>query len=104
VIWLDYPFATVMRRALYRTVRRALLREELYSGNRESFRMAFLSRDSILWWVGTTHGRRREQYRALFVDPTFARLERVALKSPGEATRFLAGRSTYAPPDAAHPR
>jgi adenylate kinase family enzyme len=104
VIWLDYPFATVMRRALYRTVRRALLREELYSGNRESFRMAFLSRDSILWWVVTTHGRRREQYRALFVDPTFARLERVALKSPGEATRFLAGRSTYAPPDAAHPR
>ncbi len=38
VVWLDYPFATVLRRALYRTARRALLREELYGGNRETFR------------------------------------------------------------------
>ena len=38
VVWLDYPFATVLRRALYRTARRALLREQLYGGNRETFR------------------------------------------------------------------
>ena len=38
VVWLDYPFATVLWRALYRTARRALLREQLYSGNRETFK------------------------------------------------------------------
>ena len=66
VVWLDYPFATVLRRALYRTARRALLREELYSGNRETFRKSLLSRDSILWWVVTTWGRRRREYPGLF--------------------------------------
>jgi adenylate kinase family enzyme len=40
LVWLDYSFPTVLRRALHRTARRALLREELYSGNRESFRKA----------------------------------------------------------------
>ena len=42
VVWLDYPFATVLWRALYRTARRALLREQLYSGNRETFKRALL--------------------------------------------------------------
>jgi adenylate kinase family enzyme len=89
VIWLDYSFPTVLRRALYRTVRRALLREELYSGNRESFRKAFLSRDSILWWVVTTWARRRREYRELFEQAAFAHLEVVALANPREAESFL---------------
>ena len=49
-----------------RTIRRVLTQEELYSGNRESLRMAFLSRESILWWVITTFHRRRKRYRQLF--------------------------------------
>ena len=50
-IWLNYPFPIVLGRALVRTLRRIVLREELFGGNRESFRRAFLSRGSILWWV-----------------------------------------------------
>ena len=89
VVWLDYPFATVLRRALYRTARRALLREELYGGNRETFRKALLSRDSILWWVVTTHGRRRREFPVLFEQAAFAHLEVAALGSPREAGSFL---------------
>jgi adenylate kinase family enzyme len=89
VIWLDYPFATVLRRALYRTARRALLREEVYSGNRETFRKALLSRESILWWVVTTWGRGRREYRELFRQNAFPHLEVVALGSPREADSFL---------------
>jgi adenylate kinase family enzyme len=89
VIWLDYSFATVLQRALYRTARRAHLRQELYSGNRETFRRALLSRDSILWWVVTTWGRRRREYRELFEQAAFAHLEVIALASPREADRFL---------------
>jgi adenylate kinase family enzyme len=88
-IWLDYPFATVLWRALYRTARRVLLREQLFSGNRESFRKAVLSRDSILWWVVTTWGRRRREYRELFAGRAFAHLEVIAFGSPREAERFL---------------
>lgn len=54
VVWLDVPYATAVRRVLWRTFRRSLSREELWNGNRESFRIAF-SRDSIVWWVLRTH-------------------------------------------------
>jgi adenylate kinase family enzyme len=89
VIWLNYPFPTVLWRALYRTMRRALLREELFSGNRESLKMAFLSRDSILLWVVTTHRRRLDEYPQLFARPEFAHLQVLQLERPVQATRFL---------------
>ena len=44
-IWLNYSFATIAWRGLVRTLTRCLRREELYSGNRETLRQAFLSRD-----------------------------------------------------------
>ena len=50
-VWLNYPFPIVLGRALVRTLRRIVLREELFGGNRELFRKTFLSRESILWWV-----------------------------------------------------
>ena len=49
VIWLNYGFPLVLWRALTRTVRRVLTQEDLFSANRESLRLAFFSRDSILW-------------------------------------------------------
>ena len=58
-IWLNYGFGTTMGRALSRTLRRAFRSEPLYAGNRESLQKAFLSHESILLWVLTTHGPRR---------------------------------------------
>jgi hypothetical protein len=78
VIWLNYAFAVVFWRAVIRTLRRALTQEEIFSGNRESLRMAFFSRDSILWWVLTTFHRRRKHHRMLFdrrTSPQLAYLE-----------------------------
>ena len=54
IVWLDIPYGKALRRAVSRTFRRALWREELWNGNRESFRIA-LSRDSIVLWVIRTH-------------------------------------------------
>jgi adenylate kinase family enzyme len=61
VVWLDLPRRTALRRVLWRTTRRSLTREELWNGNRESFRNAF-SRDSIVWWVITRHGTHRKKW------------------------------------------
>lgn len=66
-----------------------LLREQLYSGNRETFRRAFLSRDSILWWVVITWRRRRREYPILFAQAAFAHLRIVRLDNPREAGSFL---------------
>jgi adenylate kinase family enzyme len=89
VIWLNYVFPLVLWRALTRTVRRVLTQEELFSGNRESLRMAFFSRESILWWVLTTFHRRRKQYRVLFDTATFPQLVYVELRNSTEAENFL---------------
>ena len=91
VIWLNYSFPIVLRRALTRTIRRVLRQEELFSGNRESLRMAFLSRESILWWVITTFHRRRRHYRQLFDKATISQLAYVEFRSPSEARNFLRG-------------
>jgi adenylate kinase family enzyme len=56
IVWLDVPYRTAVRRVLSRTFRRSLSREELWNGNRESFRLA-LSRDSIILWVVQNHRR-----------------------------------------------
>lgn len=94
VIWLNYGSPLVLWRALTRTVRRMLTQEELFSANRESLRLAFFSRDSILWWVLTTFHRRRKQYRVLFDRRTSPQLVYVELRNPSEAKHFLAGLET----------
>ena len=56
VIWLRPPFIVTYWRLLKRTIGRALTREVLWGTNRESWRLAFFSRDSILLW-GITNWR-----------------------------------------------
>src|SRR5207344_1582212 len=88
VIWLNYVFPLVLWRALKRTARRVLTQEELFSGNRESLRMALFSRESILWWVLTTFHRRHKQYRVLFEKITSSQLVYVELRNRSEARHF----------------
>ena len=90
VIWLNYPFGLVLRRALYRTTRRVFWQERLFAGNRETFRQAFLSRDSMLWWVIQTYHRRRREYPALFAQPQYSHLEIITFDHPRQTRQFLA--------------
>lgn len=89
VVWLNYNFPLVFRRALSRTFRRFITREMLFNDNRESFRNTFLSTDSILLWVIKTHGRRRREYRELFEGATYPDLEVIECTKPEEASLFL---------------
>ncbi|MDD5646695.1 MAG: adenylate kinase [Candidatus Bipolaricaulis sp.] len=89
LVWLDYSLPRVFWRLLGRTLRRAVLREPLWHGNRESLRKSFLSRESILLWAVKTHRRRRAQYRALAADPQNRHLTVIRLGSPREADRWL---------------
>ena len=91
VVWLDYPFWRVFGQLLRRTLRRSLRREELWSGNRESLRMSFFSRDSILLWAIRTYGRRKRQYPELLARPEHGHLKLIRLRSPAETRRWLGG-------------
>ena len=85
IIWLDLPFRTVARRIWVRTLRRIRGREELWAGNRETWRDAFFSRDSLFVWIVTTHRARRRRY----LD-RLDRYEFVRLRSQREIEEWLA--------------
>jgi adenylate kinase family enzyme len=97
VVWLDYSFPTVFFRLLARTVRRSLRKEELWAGNRETFGK-MLSRDSIVWWMATTHRRRHLQCLAAKEKLRAAPTEFVHLTSPLEAELWLSALATRVDP------
>ena len=90
IIWLNYPFRVVLWRALYRTVKRAVTQEELFSGNRESFRKSFLSQESILLWVVSSYRRLRRNYRRILYNGDYPHLQVIELRGPDQAEKLIA--------------
>lgn len=89
VVWLDYSFGLVLWRSLRRAVWRSATGVELWSGNRETWRQTFFSRDSILLWVLQTYHQRRREYPLLFSQPEYTHLSVVRVRSPREAQDWL---------------
>jgi len=91
VVWLNYSFPRVLWRGLTRSLRRGFTREPLWHGNRESLRRIFLSRDSILVWIITTHARRRREFAELRRSGRYPQLEWIEFTDPRQAERWLSG-------------
>lgn len=89
VVWLNFSRPVVFARVIRRTLRRGLTREKLWAGNRESFRKAFLSRDSILVWSFTTWRKNRLRYAELRSGASYPHLRWHELTSPAAARAFL---------------
>jgi adenylate kinase family enzyme len=84
IVWLDLPLRTKLFRIFRRTLRRVRTSEVLWGTNVDTWRGAFLSRDSLFMWLLKTHFRNR---RAL---PEFlAPYPHVRLRSQQEVARFL---------------
>ncbi len=89
LVWLDYPFLTAFRQLLGRTTRRVFKGTELWSGNRERFLTQLFTRDSIFWWLISTHRRHRREYADLVGSGTVEHLRVFRLASPAETRRWL---------------
>jgi adenylate kinase family enzyme len=89
IVWLNFSRAVVFSRIVRRTVRRSLLREPLWHGNRESIARAFFSKDSIILWSLSTYHKNRAKYRALRESGAFGHLQWHELRTPSEAARLL---------------
>lgn len=90
LIWLRLPWRTSFRRLFWRTVSRAWTRQPLYNptGPRESWRLSFLSRKSILWWSISHHRAhiRSTRERLARLGPGVTVYE---LRSPAEVDSFI---------------
>ena len=89
IVWLNFSRTVVFSRVIRRTLRRGVTREELWSGNRESLRMALFSKESILLWSFTTFAKNRAKFAAARESGEHPHLRWHELRSPGEARRFL---------------
>ncbi len=89
IVWLNYSFPRTFYRALNRTTRRALTGEEMWSGNRETFGKAFLSRDSILLWVLTSYHEKRRRYSRLLGEDNLSEKEIFIFRHPKQTEEFL---------------
>ena len=93
VIWLDFSFSRTMYQVTKRAMVRSLTRRELWpgTGNKESFRRAIFSRESIIRWAFKTYRGNRRRYTAARADDTYAHINFIRLKSPKECTAYLNG-------------
>jgi len=89
VIWLDYSRFVVMWRVLKRTITRIITKEELWAGNRETFKNSFLAKDAIVFWAWNTYKKRKEQYSKMLKENPFKIKEFIVLKRPREAEALM---------------
>ncbi len=90
VIWLDYFMIINLWRLFHRTIRRSWFQHDLWgTGNTESWRAQFMSKDSLFLWLLDSYARRKQEYPAMFADPQYSHLTIIHLRSPFETTRWL---------------
>lgn len=83
VVWVDYSFWRTIRQAVWRAASRASRRQELWpgTGNCETFRRSFFSRDSIILWTLKTWRNNRRRYLADMRDPQYQHIRFVRLRN-----------------------
>ncbi|HWD50412.1 MAG TPA: hypothetical protein VG309_10820 [Rhizomicrobium sp.] len=86
IVWLDYPKRVVMRRVVWRSIKRAIDRKELWpgTGNRENVRM-WLEKDHPIRWAWDTFEQRRSEYEQGFADPENKTAKLIRLRDPRDA-------------------
>jgi adenylate kinase family enzyme len=93
VVWLDLPRRVVMRRLVWRTLRRVAGRAELWNGNRERWHNVFTwdRNESVISWGWHSYGSNRVRYASAMADPALGHVLFVRLTSAGAVRRFLRG-------------
>jgi adenylate kinase family enzyme len=91
IVWLDLARWVTVPRVVRRTIRRGVRRQELWSGNRESLRLA-LRPDSIVWFAWREHPKYNRRYSDLMdsgATAAMTHLEWIRLRSPRAVRKWL---------------
>ena len=88
LVWLDYDRAVVMYRVIRRSLVRAMLRTELWAGNRERWLHIWRPSHPIRW-AWSTWRRRRREFEERIGQRDYADLVVLRLRRPGEAEKLL---------------
>ena len=94
IIWLNYSFARVLYRAIFRSFKRAVTKEVVFSENTESFKHSFFSKESIILWVIKTHGKNKEKYSKFLHNKRYSEKQVITLKSQAQTDQFISKLAT----------
>lgn len=92
VVWVNPPRWRAISRVVTRTVRRAAIRQELWNGNRETWKGLHFWRgaDSVLWWAWTSYGPTLDRYEAGMRETALSASPRwYRLRTRRDIERFL---------------
>ena len=98
-VWLDLPLRTCLPRLIRRSIGRAATGQELFAGNRETFRH-LASRDSILWWGPAHHHRHRRRWAQRLHPLNAGGLPVLHLDQPAAVAPQLRAHGLLAPKEA----
>ena len=90
LIWLDYAMPVILWQLIRRTIRRVWSQEVLWNNNRETWRGALFSRDSLFVWAFKKQWSRRKLYPTLLQQPEYAHLTIFRWRSPRQMRQWLA--------------
>ncbi|MDP6822308.1 MAG: adenylate kinase [Dehalococcoidia bacterium] len=91
LIWLDLPFRTSFGRVIMRTIRRCRDKERICGDNYETWRKAFLSRDSLLLYLlkrRLFRNKSSKDQREKLIRERGSHLDVIRLKSARALDRF----------------
>jgi adenylate kinase family enzyme len=90
LVWLDYPLQLTLWRLFRRTIKRIVTQEDLWNtGNRETWKSQFWSRDSLFLWAVRSHERYRHEYANLLKQPEYSHLQVYRFSKPAEANEWF---------------
>jgi adenylate kinase family enzyme len=89
LLWLNYPIHTVLMQAIQRTLVRALTRQVIHNGNRESFLTSFFRKESMILWAMRTYYPRMYEYRSLISEGRYPNLQVYELRNHRQADALL---------------
>jgi hypothetical protein len=91
IVWLDYPLRVILARLTRRNLMRIRTGEEIWpgTGNRETVRNSFFSRDSLYVWALKRYWLRKRQFPELLARPEYAHLLAHRFTRPADAERWL---------------
>ncbi|MFA6422307.1 MAG: shikimate kinase [Candidatus Buchananbacteria bacterium] len=91
VIWLDYSIFRIIFQAFKRAILRIISKKEFWpgTGNIETFKRSFLSKNSIILWSLSNLFKVKRKYNKIMTNPKYSYIKFIKLKSPRVANILL---------------
>jgi adenylate kinase family enzyme len=87
LVWLDQPLPLVLARLVRRAVTDIVTKRDLFNGNRQTWRLAFFTRDSLVSFAVKQHFEHRRVWPGAF--ESYPNLQIVRLRSPREVDGWV---------------